>query len=229
MKTKLFFLIFIINLSLFSAELSISIAPIPTPSYVYVNGRLLASGFSPFIISKIPGGLQNIEIYNNVGPFNTPILQYKCQIYINFNEFVGLKFLRNGHYIIEDRYNLHPEHPHGNNPGHHYGHDNYNPYHGQYFTYTGMYPETFNSLCSVLQNQSFDSNKLIIAKDAILKNGINASQLRILLSYFSFDSNRLELAKYAYPYVVDPQNAFMITDAFTFSSSAREFMEFINH
>jgi len=68
-----------------------------------------------------------------------------------------------------------------------------------------MYPETFNSLCSVLQNQSFDSNKLIIAKDAILKNGINASQLRILLSYFSFDSNRLELAKYAYPYVVDPQ------------------------
>jgi len=127
MKTKLFFLIFIINLSLFSAELSISIAPIPTPSYVYVNGRLLASGFSPFIISKLPGGLQNIEIYNNVGPFNTPILQYKCQIYINFNEFVGLKFLRNGQYIVEERYNLHPKHPHGNNPGHHYGHDNYKP------------------------------------------------------------------------------------------------------
>jgi hypothetical protein len=229
MKTKLFFIIFAISLSLFSAELSISTPPVNVPSYVYINGRLSASGFSPFYISRLPGGEQNIEIYYYVGPFNTPVLQYRCRIFIKNNEFIGLKFLRNGGYIIEQRYTLLPEHPHGNPPGHHYGNNIPNPQPSPVYAYSGMYPEVFNSLCSILQNQAFDSNKLAISKDAIRKNGINAYQLKSLLSYFTFDSNRLELAKFAYPFMIDPQNAFMITEAFTFSSSAREFMEFISY
>lgn len=229
MKPKLFFIIFAISLSLFSAELSISIPPASVQSYVYINGRLSASGFSPFYISLLPGGEQNIDIYYHVGPFNTPVLLYRCKIFIKNNEFIGLKFLRNGGYIIEERYNLRPEHPHGNPPGHHYGNNISNSHFSPAYAYPGMYPEVFNSLCSILQNQAFDSNKLAIAKDAIGKNGINAYQLKTLLTYLTFDSNRLDLAKFAYPFIVDPQNAFMITDAFTFSSSAREFMEFISY
>lgn len=95
--------------------------------------------------------------------------------------------------------------------------------------YMGLTEFQFNALKSSMRNASFDSNKLNIAKSAISANGIYASDLLELMSLLSFDSNRLELAKYSFPFLVDKGNAFLISNGFTFSSNADEFLEYIHY
>jgi len=50
-----------------------------------------------------------------------------------------------------------------------------------------------------------------------------------LLSMFNHESNRLDLAKSAYNNTVDPENFFIVNEAFHFSSSIRELNRFIAH
>jgi hypothetical protein len=53
------------------------------------------------------------------------------------------------------------------------------------------------------------------------------AQLKIALGRLSFDSNRLDLAKYAYPFTIDRQNYFLLQDAFSFQSNFRALMSSI--
>lgn len=94
-------------------------------------------------------------------------------------------------------------------------------------TYYGMSFETFVALKSTIVNTSFDSNRLNIACSAIKMNGIYSSQLCELMQLLSFESNRLDLAKFAYPFVVDKGNFFIVANAFNFSSSADELFDYI--
>ncbi len=89
-----------------------------------------------------------------------------------------------------------------------------------YYQPVGMSREAFIHLKSTLDNTSFDSNRVKIAKQAIAANYVRSWQVKELLSHFSFESNRLELAKFAYPYTLDKQNYFMVNDGFRFSSSS---------
>jgi hypothetical protein len=43
----------------------------------------------------------------------------------------------------------------------------------------------------------------------------------------TFESNRLDLAKFAYRYAADPNNYFMVNKGFTFNSSIDELSEYI--
>jgi len=79
----------------------------------------------------------------------------------------------------------------------------------------------FHALTSRLASASFESTRREIAYSAIAQHGISVGQLRIVLNYFNFDSNRLALAKSVHPFVFDPENYFMLTDAFVFESNAR--------
>lgn len=94
-------------------------------------------------------------------------------------------------------------------------------------TYIGMSNEYFSSLIEIMDDESFDSGKLKIAKNAALSNNLTSDQVRVLVSKFTFESNKLDFAKDAYNRVVDPQNYFTVNSAFTFSSSKRELMDYI--
>lgn len=91
----------------------------------------------------------------------------------------------------------------------------------------GMHPEQFNNLKRTIASRSFDNTKVEIAKQALRTNSINSRQVAELLELLSFDSNKLELAKFAYRYAVDPGNYYLTYDAFTFDSSIRELNRFI--
>ncbi len=91
------------------------------------------------------------------------------------------------------------------------------------YAHTGMHPQTFSMLTASMRNESFDDNRVKMASHAIAMNGVSCFQLKELMMLLTFDSNRLRLAKMAYPMVVDKGNIFIINDAFTFSSSADEF------
>lgn len=83
------------------------------------------------------------------------------------------------------------------------------------------YDHFYGSL-NILKSASFDSDRLILAKNIANSNALSSWQIREMLLVFGFESSRVEFAKYAYSSCVDPENYYMIQDAFQFSSSISE-------
>ncbi len=92
----------------------------------------------------------------------------------------------------------------------------------------GMSQNQFFSLKDIIARQSFDSSKLKIAKQAIQANGATSQQVFELMNLLVFESNKLKLAKFAYPFVVDKDNYFIVNNAFSFSSSTNSLYNFLN-
>jgi len=92
-----------------------------------------------------------------------------------------------------------------------------------------MSPSEFNALLNTIDNQSFESTKLMIAKQAINQHQfISTAQVSALINSFSFESSKLDLAKYAYQYTIDRNNYFHLYNNFTFDSSVRSLGEYID-
>lgn len=80
--------------------------------------------------------------------------------------------------------------------------------------------EEMADVLKALKAESFDSSRLLLARQIVTARPRFASrQIRELLQTFTFDDSRLELAKEAYGMVLDPENYFLVNEAFTFSSS----------
>ena len=76
---------------------------------------------------------------------------------------------------------------------------------------------------------NFESTRVELAKTAIQQNNFTTDQIKLLLSFFTFESSKLEVAKLAYAKTIDRQNYFRIFDAFAFDSSIRELNDFMIH
>jgi hypothetical protein len=92
-----------------------------------------------------------------------------------------------------------------------------------------MENNVFQQLKQSIANESFDETKLKVAKQFIGVNYFNALQIKELVTLFSFESSKLDLAKFAYDYTVDKGNYFVINDAFSFSSSKESLMNYIKN
>jgi len=90
-----------------------------------------------------------------------------------------------------------------------------------------MSNSSFQQFKQVICNESFDNTKLAVAKQGISANYLTAAQAREIVKLLTFESTRLELAKYAYQYTTDKKNYFLLNDAFTFSSSRQELARYI--
>jgi hypothetical protein len=98
----------------------------------------------------------------------------------------------------------------------------YNPNQHAPHYYNVLSPAAFDNLQHVIRNQSFDSSKLKIAKQAIAANYVRADQVLQLMRLLTFESYKLDLAKFAYQYTIDKQNYFLLYDGFTFQSSINQ-------
>ena len=84
-----------------------------------------------------------------------------------------------------------------------------------------------NSIVNAIRNESFSSDKLAIARQAVIRQNIKAHQVVEIGNLFSFESDRLEFAKMAYNSTIDKQNYYLVNSIFHFSSSKRELNEFM--
>ena len=91
----------------------------------------------------------------------------------------------------------------------------------------GMNPQDYEDAYQVISKESFDSSKLTLAKQIVSSNPMTASQILGICKLFSFESNKLEFAKFAYAFCVEPNKYFLLNDAFSYDSSKRELDEFI--
>lgn len=94
--------------------------------------------------------------------------------------------------------------------------------------YLGMSPDVFASALRSIDLATFDSDQIRVAKQVISRNGASSDQVAEIMKQLSFESSRLEVAKFAFQFVADPENYFVVNDVFWFSSSIRELDRYIN-
>ncbi|NUM32142.1 MAG: DUF4476 domain-containing protein [Bacteroidetes bacterium] len=92
----------------------------------------------------------------------------------------------------------------------------------------GNKKKSFDISLNSIKNQSFDSDRLKIAKNIVKQQNLNSEQIFKITKLFSFESSRLEFAKYAYGFAVDKSNYNIVQSAFQFSSSVSELQDFIS-
>jgi hypothetical protein len=87
---------------------------------------------------------------------------------------------------------------------------------------------TFANAKKSIEGQSFEENKMQVAKQALQKNCLSSAQVKEMLGLFSFEKTKVNFAKFAYDRTTDTENYFTINEAFSFSSSVTELNEYIN-
>ena len=91
----------------------------------------------------------------------------------------------------------------------------------------GMNPKDFEGAMAMLSKESFDDDRLTMAKQVVANNPMTVDQIAQICQLFKFESNKLEFAKFAYHYCVEKNKYFMLNDVFTFDSSKRELNDYI--
>jgi hypothetical protein len=94
-----------------------------------------------------------------------------------------------------------------------------------------VYPASsadMGNLKGSIQKQSFSDNKMNVAKTFLKNKCLSVSQIKDVMGLFSFEADKLSFAKLAYDRCVDKENYYMVSDAFSFSSSNDELTDYIN-
>ncbi len=125
--------------------------------------------------------------------------------------------------------NNHGNGGYGNNYGNNgYWNNGYGPTDNQR-CHIPMQQNDFNSLKSQINAKYFDSSRLTLAKQACRYNCMTSDQIRDICRMLSYESNRLEFAKYAFEYCYDRYRYYMVGQSFTYSSSVDELNRFITN
>jgi hypothetical protein len=80
-----------------------------------------------------------------------------------------------------------------------------------------------------LNKKTFEDSKLTLAKQIAKSKCFTSAQIRDIMGMYDFEDTRLEFAKYAYEYVYDPDNYYLVNDAFQFEMTIEELDEFIRN
>jgi hypothetical protein len=90
-----------------------------------------------------------------------------------------------------------------------------------------MRPADYNAALATLKKQAFEDSRLKTAKQIVAVNCLNVDQVIEIANLFSFEDNKLEFAKYAYDFCIEPRNYFKVNGIFSFSSNADELSEYV--
>jgi hypothetical protein len=92
-----------------------------------------------------------------------------------------------------------------------------------------MSDRMFLSAKDAIRKESFDKDKLAVAKQIMSNNTLYSGQVKEMLQLFSFDDSKLDFAKYAYARTADRNNYFVVYDAFSFRKNKEELMSYIQN
>jgi hypothetical protein len=85
----------------------------------------------------------------------------------------------------------------------------------------------FTKAKETLRREWFENTRLETAKQIIDQHYFNSQQVKEMVLLFTFENNRLDIAKYAYSKTVDKGNYFIMNDAFTLHGNKEKLSEFI--
>ncbi len=85
----------------------------------------------------------------------------------------------------------------------------------------------FSSISKSIADKSFEDTKVTLAKQIARDRCFSAEQVTALLGLFSFEDNKLDLAKFCYDHTYDKSNYYKVNDAFSFESTIDELNSFL--
>ena len=91
----------------------------------------------------------------------------------------------------------------------------------------GMSPKDYDEAYTMIQHENFDDTRLAIAKQVVTSNKMTINQIKQIATLFSFESNKLEFAKFAYPYCIEKNKYYLLYDVFDHDSSKQELNKYI--
>lgn len=83
-------------------------------------------------------------------------------------------------------------------------------------------PSDFQEVLEQAKSRSFESARLSYVIEVIQKNCLLVEQLDQLLQLFTFDNTRVEIARFAYSHLVDPENFEKLYQRFTLDASIEQ-------
>ena len=85
----------------------------------------------------------------------------------------------------------------------------------------------FSHILTTVKSQSFADERKEMAKRQISKNCLSMEQMRELVPLFNMDDDKLEMIKFMYDYAEYPAKMYLFRDLLSFSSSKKEFDNFL--
>jgi len=92
---------------------------------------------------------------------------------------------------------------------------------------SGMNDRDFRNVLQSIDKEWLESNKLKSASQVVKMNSMTTAQVEQVLMLFSFENNKLEIAKQAYANTVDKKNYNRLFDVFSFNSSKVELERYL--
>lgn len=233
---KKFFTLFLsslFSLSLLAfdgSRLSISAVGTSTEMKIEVDGRKFSMKDNSITLSYLAEGYHQVKIFreknkrgNGNGNGRKSEIIYSNSIYLKKGVHLDITVNRFGKVLVDERridrnddwYNDEDDYYDNDNGGWNNGYGNV------------MSNREFDGMKDQIRKEWFEKNRLTSAKVIVDKNNFTTQQVKELMLLFTFENNRLEVAKYAYRKTVDKQNYFQLNDAFSFSSSKEELARFI--
>ena len=213
---------------------------------IEVDGRQYPDCNTALFLRDLTAGYHMIRVYaekNNRLP-NKRLTIYSKNVYVKPKYYVDLIINRFGHALIDeqlitdDRYNDDGRNDHNGSNDHNASNDHndrndHEPRNNwpknDNAAPRAMADDTFNAFIETIRRESFDDSRMTIAKSIIDQNYFNTTQTKQLVTLFSFESNKVEIARYMYGKTLDRKNYFVIYNAFTFSKSKEELAEYIRN
>jgi hypothetical protein len=89
--------------------------------------------------------------------------------------------------------------------------------------------EEFQNILRAFEKEHFDDGRERLARQVITENSrLLSRQVRDIMKIFKFDDGRLAVAKLAYGRTLDPENFFVVNEAFTFDSTKDSLARYID-
>ncbi len=84
-------------------------------------------------------------------------------------------------------------------------------------------------MLQALRKESFDNNRIQLARQILTSGGRKflSAQVKQIVECLDFENGRLDLAKFAYDYVLDRDQYFVVNDALTFAASRESLSNYV--
>lgn len=200
---------------------------------VMVDGIKYTSNGRDIVISNLKNGNHSVKVfragndrnrYNGNNRNNGYQLVYSNNLFVKPQYHVDITINRFGKAFVDEQMIS----GNYNDDDDDWGVDNNDQYYER-SSRRAMENNDFQQLKRSIAKESFDDNKMKIAKQFGSLNYFNTAQVKELVGVFFSESSKLELAKYMYDYTVDKANYFVVNDALFFNSSKEELMNYIKN
>lgn len=215
----------------------------PGDMKVVLDGRTFESGENTLMIGTVSAGNHDVKIFRqrSFGNFNGFVRKYELvyddnlfvkpgrQVSITIDRFGSAniyeqKMRKNkGKDWDDNDQGFDRKYKDGDRNGGYVSSNGYNDYRNS----RTISDREFDYVLQSIQTEWRESNKMESARHIITTNYFTSDQVKQMIQLFSFENNKLELAKLAYKKTVDPENYQCVFNTFYFSSSKAELSRYI--